>query len=77
MFQMAIILYGSSFWETAATPICRRPQGIANVPGANPPMSLLNLSCKLLTTSCGMPVHMVWRPWDNFCYRLFWGRWCT
>jgi hypothetical protein len=28
MFKMAIILYGSSFWETAATPICRLPQGI-------------------------------------------------
>ncbi len=28
MLEMAIILYGSIFWETAATPICRRPQGI-------------------------------------------------
>ncbi len=29
MFLNAIILYGSSFWETAATQICGRPQGIS------------------------------------------------
>ncbi len=37
MFKMAIILYGSSFWKTAATQICGRPQGIiANVPDSDP-----------------------------------------
>ncbi len=29
MFENAIILYGSSFWETAATQICGHPKGMS------------------------------------------------
>ncbi len=28
MYKIALILYDSSFWETAATPICGCPKGI-------------------------------------------------
>ncbi len=28
MFSNAVILYGGSFWKTAATQHCGRPQGI-------------------------------------------------